>query len=60
MFFSNLVPYITVGTFFFAIMTVSGAVTLLLLPALSVVLRRKLFPESAKKVEDKVTVEVGG
>jgi hypothetical protein len=60
MFFSNLVPYITVGTFFFAIMTVSGAVTLLLLPALSVALRRKLFPESHKESEEKVTVEVGG
>jgi hypothetical protein len=44
MFFSNLVPYITVGTFFFAIMTVSGAVTLLLLPSISILLRKKLFP----------------
>ncbi len=48
MFFSNLVPYITVGTFFFAIMTVSGAVTLLLLPAISILLRRKLYPNVNK------------
>ena len=51
MFFSNLVPYITVGTFFFAIMTVSGAVTLLLLPAISIVLRRKLFPTTVGRKE---------
>jgi hypothetical protein len=49
MFFSNLVPYITVGTFFFVIMVVSGAVTLLLLPAISIALRRKLFPDVHKK-----------
>jgi predicted RND superfamily exporter protein len=47
MFFSSLVPYITVGTFFFVIMAVSGAVTLLLLPALFIVIRRRLFPETA-------------
>jgi predicted RND superfamily exporter protein len=58
MFFSNLVPYITVGTFFFAIMTVSGAVTLLLLPAISIALKRKLFPD-AKKAEMKSTIKVG-
>jgi predicted RND superfamily exporter protein len=46
MFFSNLVPYITVGTFFFAIMTVSGAVTLLLLPSLSIIFKKKMFPET--------------
>jgi len=51
MFFSNLVPYITVGTFFFAIMTVSGAVTLLLLPSISIVLRRKLFPTTVGRKE---------
>ncbi len=49
MFFSNLVPYITVGTFFFAIMTISGAVTLFLLPALSIVFKKKLFPEAKEK-----------
>lgn len=45
MFFSNLVPYITVGTFFFAIMTVSGAVTLLLLPAIITALHKRLYPD---------------
>lgn len=58
MFFSNLVPYITVGTFFFAIMTVSGATTLLLLPALAITLRRKLFPE-AKEHDDKPNIKEG-
>lgn len=43
MLFSNLVPYITVGTFFLAIMIVSGLVTMLLLPALTVVFRKGLF-----------------
>jgi hypothetical protein len=57
MFFSNLVPYITVGTFFFAIMTVSGAVTLLLLPAIAIVRRKKLYPDTQKTLkENKVTV----
>jgi len=51
MFFSNLVPYITVGTFFFAIMTVSGAVTLLLLPSISILLRKKLFPTTVGRKE---------
>jgi hypothetical protein len=57
MFFSNLVPYITVGTFFFAIMTVSGAVTLLLLPSISIVLRRKLFPTTVGRKEITQTKE---
>jgi hypothetical protein len=52
MLFSNLVPYITVGTFFLAIMIVSGLVTMLLLPALSLVFRKGLFklpkPAAAK------------
>jgi hypothetical protein len=61
MFFSNLVPYITVGTFFFVIMVVSGAVTLLLLPAMSIVLRRKLYPNVPKKATTTDTaVQVGG
>ncbi|MDP6460191.1 MAG: MMPL family transporter, partial [Gemmatimonadota bacterium] len=34
MFFSNLVPYITVSAFFFAIMVVSGATTMFSLPAI--------------------------
>jgi hypothetical protein len=44
MLFSSLVPYITVGAFFLAIMLVSGLVTMLLLPALSYTFRRALFP----------------
>ncbi|MBN2226123.1 MAG: MMPL family transporter [candidate division Zixibacteria bacterium] len=44
MFFSSLVPYITVGSFFFAIMMVSGAVTMLLLPAIFIVSQKRLFP----------------
>lgn len=34
MFFSNLVPYVTVGSFFFAIMVISGATTLFSFPAI--------------------------
>jgi hypothetical protein len=34
MFFANLVPYITVGAFFFAIMVVSGITTLFAFPAM--------------------------
>jgi hypothetical protein len=34
MFFAPLVPYVTVGAFFFAIMWISGATTLILLPAI--------------------------
>ncbi len=45
MFFSSLVPYITVGSFFFAIMVVSGAVTMLLLPSIFIVMRKKIFPD---------------
>lgn len=59
MFFSNLVPYITVGTFFFAIMAVSGAVTLLLLPAIMSAMRTRMFPDM-KKVEAQTPVNVGG
>lgn len=55
MFFSSLVPYVTVGTFFFAIMTVSGAVTLLLLPAIITVLKNKLFPSETR--EEKTAVK---
>ncbi|MCP4633443.1 MAG: MMPL family transporter [candidate division Zixibacteria bacterium] len=54
MLFSSLVPYITVGSFFLAIMIVSGLVTMLLLPALAVTFRKSLLPDaddikSAKK-----------
>ncbi len=45
MFFSTLVPYITVGSFFFAIMVVSGAVTMLLLPSIFIVMRKRIFPD---------------
>lgn len=34
LFFATLVPYVTVGSFFFAIMLVSGVATLILLPAI--------------------------
>ena len=33
MFFSSLLPYVTVGAFFFAIMAISGVATLLIMPA---------------------------
>lgn len=33
MFFATLVPYVTVGAFFFAIMAISGAATFLIMPA---------------------------
>jgi hypothetical protein len=49
MMFSSLVPYITVGSFFLAIMVVSGLVTMLLLPAISVTFSKGLFPLGAKK-----------
>jgi predicted RND superfamily exporter protein len=57
MFFSTLVPYVTVGSFFFAIMMVSGAVTMLLLPSLFIVFNKKLFPvgeEDVVKVKEQV------
>lgn len=58
MFFSSLVPYITVGSFFFAIMLVSGAVTLILLPAITTVMQKKLYPklEHADHSSNKVKV----
>jgi predicted RND superfamily exporter protein len=49
MFFSSLVPYVTVGSFFFAIMMVSGAVTMFLLPSIFIVLRNRLFPVISQK-----------
>lgn len=57
MFFSNLVPYVTVGSFFFAIMIVSGAVTMLLLPSIFKMWNKKLMPGKEVnniKVEEKV------
>jgi len=57
MFFSSLVPYITVGSFFFAIMMVSGAVTMVLLPALFIVFQKRLFPDkNVEMVESKEEV----
>jgi len=46
MLFSTLVPYITVGTFFLAIMFVSGIVTMLLLPAIAKTFHKALFKEA--------------
>jgi predicted RND superfamily exporter protein len=62
MMFSSLVPYITVGSFFLAIMVVSGLVTMLLLPAITRAFKRSLFPviaaESSNQIEnDSIKVE---
>jgi predicted RND superfamily exporter protein len=59
MFFSSLVPYITVGSFFFAIMMISGAVTMLLLPSIFLTFQRQLFPDTVPVVNEsrsKVTI----
>ena len=42
---SSLVPYITVGSFLFLIMITSGIATLIMLPALSKVMQKRLFPQ---------------
>ena len=44
LFFSNLMPYVTVGTFLFLIMLTSGIATLVILPALSKLMQKILFP----------------
>ncbi|KAA3616401.1 MAG: hypothetical protein DWQ05_11750 [Calditrichaeota bacterium] len=44
LFFADLVPYLTVGAFFFAIMLISGFSTLIILPAISNLLQNKLYP----------------
>jgi predicted RND superfamily exporter protein len=49
LFFAPLVPYITVGAFMAAIMALSGATTLLLLPALMSWAGPWLFPEMRDK-----------
>jgi len=49
LFFAPLVPYITVGAFMAAIMALSGATTLLLLPALMSWAGPWLFPEMREK-----------
>jgi hypothetical protein len=58
MMFSNLVPYITVGTFFLAIMIVSGLVTMLLLPSLARTFSRTLFPSAEKKKKSEAVAQV--
>jgi len=52
MMFSSLVPYITVGSFFLAIMVVSGLVTMLLLPALVRTFHATLLPVKDHKRDD--------
>ncbi len=58
MLFSTLVPYITVGSFFLAIMIVSGLVTMLLLPAISRSFNKSLF--RVKKTETEPVRSVAG
>lgn len=58
MFFSTLVPYVTVGSFFFAIMLVSGAVTLILMPAITSVMHKRLYSEASVKVNKHKAEEV--
>ncbi len=48
MLFSSLVPYVTVGAFFLAIMLVSGLVTMMLLPAIAKTFQKSLFPVMTK------------
>jgi hypothetical protein len=48
MVFSTLVPYITVGSFFLAIMVVSGLVTMLLLPAITRIFHKTLLPAPSR------------
>jgi predicted RND superfamily exporter protein len=45
MVFASLTPYITVGIFMMAIMLLSAAATILLLPALIVLFSRRLTKE---------------
>lgn len=51
MMFSSLVPYVTVGSFFLAIMLVSGLVTMLLLPAITRTFNKSLLKSDKKSVE---------
>jgi hypothetical protein len=58
MMFSTLVPYITVGSFFLAIMVVSGLVTMLLLPAITKHFNKALLPAPKHiKVDEPVDAE---
>lgn len=52
LFFAGLVPYITVGSFFFAIMFVSGVTTLVLLPALLKIFYKYLPDFKQSTLED--------
>ena len=57
MLFSDLVPYVTVGAFFLAIMLVSGFVTMLLLPAITVMFQRVLFRTAKQSVVEPLEVQ---
>jgi predicted RND superfamily exporter protein len=57
MLFSSLVPYVTVGAFFLAIMLVSGLVTMMLLPALSKTFNKSLFPAVIKNKKQPETAQ---
>ncbi len=58
MLFSSLVPYITVGSFFLAIMFMSGLVTMMLLPAVVRTFHKSMLPEAARKRDAQVGTEV--
>ncbi|MFC1557555.1 outer membrane lipoprotein-sorting protein, partial [candidate division KSB1 bacterium] len=49
---ADLVPYITVGMFFFVIMFFSGVATLIILPALSKLMNKRLFITKQKIEKD--------
>ncbi len=51
LFASNLVPYVTVGIFFFLIMLSSGIATLIIMPAISKVLQKRLYPETKNTIQ---------
>ncbi len=53
MLFSTLMPYITVGSFFLAIMAVSGLVTMLVLSSLTYAFRKSLFKTAVAATEKK-------
>ncbi|MCA9752470.1 MAG: outer membrane lipoprotein-sorting protein, partial [Gemmatimonadetes bacterium] len=50
MFFANLLPYVTVASFFFAIMLVSGASTLLFIPAILALGKGKYLASARRPV----------
>jgi hypothetical protein len=66
MMFSTLVPYITVGSFFLAIMIVSGLVTMLLLPSITNLFNESLLPvvnreeKDNENIKSKLTVDAKG